>query len=106
MKKIITLLVACLFNAGAWASCYTVFGPKGEVLSESSNPPVDMSFQLHQTVPERFGPGAVMVFGIADGNCGTKIDRYDNLHWGQPGQADQVLVPVSASTRPPRRDRE
>lgn len=106
MKKIITLLAVCLFNTGAWASCYTVFGPKGEVLSESTNSPVDMSLPLHQTVPERFGPGAVLVFGIADGNCGSTIDRYDNARGNKPGQAGNALAPAGTNTRPARRDRE
>ncbi|MBY4595468.1 hypothetical protein [Ottowia caeni] len=106
MRKIVTLLVVSLFNVGAWASCYTVLGPKGEVLSESTNPPVDMSLPLHQSVPDRFGPGAVLVFGIADGNCGSTVDRYDKLLGTKAGQAGNALVPVSASSRPARRDRE
>ena len=71
-----SIAAALLAAAGAQAACYTVLGPKGEILSESPNPPVDMSYQLHQTVPQRYGPGATMVFGIADGNCGAPVDAW------------------------------
>lgn len=104
MKKTIFLLAAGLCSASAWASCYTVLGPKGEKLSESHNPPVDMSYPLHQTVPERFGPGAVLVFGIADGVCGTRIDRYAAVNKAAPaGNGPQQ---IRSGMRPPRQDRE
>ncbi|MET4576119.1 hypothetical protein [Ottowia thiooxydans] len=81
MKKQAAILIAAgLFSAAASASCYRVLGPKGEMLSESTNPPVNMAYPLHVTVPERFGPGAVLVFGIADGNCGARIDPDQALH--------------------------
>lgn len=106
MKKILLFLAFNLFCAGAWASCYTVVGPKGEVLSESTNPPVDMSLPLHLTVPERFGPGSVLVFGIADGNCGSTIDRFDDLRGNKASRAGSAVVPVSTGVRPAKRDRE
>lgn len=103
MKKTAILLVALLAAAGAQASCYTVMGPKGEILSESPNPPVDMSYQLHQTVPYKYGPGATMVFGIADGNCGQAVDAYyDVKSLTQVAYGDGGKRPL----RKPRRDRE
>ncbi|WP_298434607.1 hypothetical protein [Ottowia sp.] len=86
MKKTLILLASCAFGASAFASCYTVMDAKGKILSESPNPPVDMAYQLHQTVPYRYGPGASMSFGIADGNCGSQVDQwYDgapkNVAW-------------------------
>ena len=76
---IASLSIAAVLGAatGAQAACYTVLGPKGQILSESPNPPVDMSLQLHQTVPERFGPGADMVFGVADENCGPPAEPFE-----------------------------
>ncbi|MFT4195634.1 hypothetical protein [Ottowia sp.] len=80
MKQTATFALALLAAAGAQAACYTVLGPKGQVLSESPTPPVDMSYQLHQTVPYKYGPGATMVFGIADGNCGEPADAYYDIN--------------------------
>jgi hypothetical protein len=79
MKQSVTFVFALLAAAGAQAACYTVLGPKGEVLSESPNPPVDMAYQLHQTVPYKYGPGARMVFGLADGACGEWVDTYAEM---------------------------
>ncbi len=66
--------LALLASAGAQASCYTVRDAKGNIISESPNPPVDMSKQLHETVPVKYGPGATMSFGLAEANCGKEID--------------------------------
>ncbi|MBP7452092.1 MAG: hypothetical protein KA914_04775 [Ottowia sp.] len=79
MKKTATLFAALTLAVGAQAGCYTVMGPKGQVLSESRTPPVNMAYQLHQTVPYAYGQGATMVFGIADPNCGAELDRYYDL---------------------------
>ena len=105
MKHAVILLAASLFSAGSWASCYTVLGPKGEVLQESTNPPVDMSYPLHQTVPERFGEGAVLVFGIADGNCGAALDPYDDTGLKRVSAPAGGIQPAASSMRPARRDR-
>ena len=79
MKKSVTFLATLVLAAGAHAACYTVLGPKGQVLQESSTPPVNMAYQLHQTVPYAYGQGATMVFGIADPRCGDDLDRYYDL---------------------------
>ena len=103
MKKSVTFVIALLAAAGAQAACYTVLGPKGQVLLESPTPPVDMSYQLHQTVPYKYGPGATMVFGIADGNCGEAVDAYYDTN------ALTSVVYDEGRQRPmrkPRRDRE
>lgn len=68
--KLSVAAAALLLAAGAQAACYTVMDAKGNILSQNTTPPVDMSYQLHQTVPERYGKGASMVFGIADEDCG------------------------------------
>ena len=83
MKKTVTFIATLILAAGAQAACYTVLGPKGKVLSESATPPVDMAYQLHQTVPYAYGQGATMVFGIADARCGDDMDRYYDLKTAQ-----------------------
>ena len=83
MKKSVTFLATLVLAAGAHAGCYTVLGPKGQVLQESSTPPVDMAYQLHQTVPYAYGQGSTMVFGSADRDCGVALDRYYDLKTAQ-----------------------
>lgn len=104
MKKTVTLLSTLLLAAGAQAACYTVLGPKGQIISETSTPPVDMSYQLHQTVPYKYGQGATMVFGLADANCGPAAeDPYYDL------PVKQVVYSQGRRgqrARAPRRDRE
>lgn len=106
MRKAAILLAASLFASGAWASCYTVLSAKGEVLSESPNPPVDMSYPLHLTVPERFGPGATLVFGVADGNCGSRTDRFSSLPLTGVVYPAEGAPHARQGMRPPRRDRQ
>ena len=81
-----------------------MLGPKGEVLSESHNAPVDMSYPLHQTVPARFGAGATLVFGLADGDCGTRVDRFAQAR--KVAYSAEPQQEVRKGMRPPRRDRE
>lgn len=107
MKKTATFVCTLLLAVGAQAACYTVMGPRGNIIAQSSTPPVDMSYQLHQTVPYQYGPGATLVFGIADGNCGPAADPYYDLlptqvvyRENRPGQRER------SGLRAPRRDRE
>ena len=106
MKQSATFILGLLAAAAAQASCYTVLGPKGQVLSESPNPPVDMSYQLHQTVPYKYGPGATLVFGIADPNCGERIDTYYDVSTVSQVVSTDGRNPRARGARAPRRDRE
>ena len=105
MKNTATFIVTLLLAAGAQAACYTVMGPRGEILSESSTPPVDMSYQLHQTVPYKYGRGATLVFGLADANCGPAVDAYYDVPT-QVAYRDGGRSSVRAGARAARRDRE
>ena len=63
-----------------------------------------MAYPLHVTVPARFGPGAVLIFGVADGNCGSRMDEYRDLNVTEVSfstEARRKELPV----RSPRRDR-
>ncbi|HMS06220.1 MAG TPA: hypothetical protein PKD73_10555 [Burkholderiaceae bacterium] len=53
----------------AHSACYTIFDGKGTLVHQASSPQVDMSQQLHETVPKMFGPGAMMEFSVLDGDC-------------------------------------
>lgn len=61
-------------GATVWADCYTVLDAQGKIISQTSSPPVDMSYPLHQTVTARYGQGARLVFGIDDENCGPETE--------------------------------
>jgi hypothetical protein len=96
------ILAAALLTAaaGAQAACYTVFDAKGNIISESPNPPVNMAYQLHQTVPYKYGTGARLVYGLTDLDCGERVDTWDEL---------DDIAPVSYNRKPrnrrARRDR-
>ncbi len=59
-------------SAGAGATCYTVYGAAGKtIIFRSTEPPVNMARDLHDTLPARFGAGASMVFSLDNtGDCG------------------------------------
>lgn len=55
------LLAASLLASGmAQATCYTVYKADGTLLHESSTTPVNLALPIGDTVPEKFGPGAMM----------------------------------------------
>jgi len=100
MRKIQSFVFALLalgLAASAQAGCYTVLGAQGQILSQTSTPPVDMSRPLHQTVPARWGPGAVMVFGSADENCGPPAEP-----WERPLATPVVHQPGAVRSAPRR----
>lgn len=61
LKHATLLCLLGLATTQAYA-CYTVYGRGNQVLYSSSEPPVDMSRPLHETVPALF-PGGHLVFG-------------------------------------------
>ena len=81
MKTIPLYVASLVLSAVAvpvHAACYTVLDAKGEIISQSPNPPVNMTEQLHETVPERFGKGATMIFSVTDARCGDAIDTWES----------------------------
>jgi hypothetical protein len=61
--KLKTALLCGLALAGANAmACYTVYDGSSRVIYQGTEAPVDMSLPLHQSVGQRFGGGASMVF--------------------------------------------
>lgn len=76
-SQIFIAALALGLGTAAHAVCFTVLDAKGEILSETSTPPVDMSRPLHETVEKRFGSGAVMVFGLAEPSCGPEAEPFD-----------------------------
>lgn len=55
-------LCACAVVVSPALACYTVYGTANQVLYTGYEPPIDMSYQIHQRLPSAF-PGGHMVFG-------------------------------------------
>jgi hypothetical protein len=79
-KSRIALLCSLAFASANAFACYTVYDRSGRVVYQNESAPVDMSRQLHETVPARF-PGGHMVFDAA-ADCPAVIAgaRFDSRH--------------------------
>ncbi len=67
-------LVAAFFSQSAAAACYLVYSPGKEIIYRSSEPPVDMSFQIHEVLP-RVAPGSTLVFTLDNYGCDVRINE-------------------------------
>ena len=56
-------MIAGLFAPGAWATCYVIYGADQQVIYRSQTPPVDLSRNLHETLPQ-VAPGGTLVFWV------------------------------------------
>ena len=78
MKKTIAyslvVVAGSLFSQGALAACYVVYGPTHQVIYRSTQSPVDLSYQLHETVP-KVVPGGTMVFTLDNGDCDFEVNQ-------------------------------
>lgn len=69
MNRIECLLLFSLLglaSAQAGAACFTVYDGANRIVYHSANPPVDMERPFHETVPQRF-PGGHMI--VSDAAC-------------------------------------
>lgn len=69
------LLGATLVCGMAQATCYTVYKANGAVLQRSSTSPVNLSEQIGDTVPAKFGSGATMVVSDDGVYCMSASER-------------------------------
>ncbi|MDP1742621.1 MAG: hypothetical protein Q8M51_03210 [Polaromonas sp.] len=60
-------VLALLLGSPALA-CYTVYNRANQVVYHAAAAPVNMSYQLHETLPA-FYPGGHLVFSITDNDC-------------------------------------
>lgn len=67
-------LVAALFSQTATASCYLVYGPDRDIVYRAPEPPVDMSRQIHETLP-LIAPGSTLVFSPDNVGCDLTINK-------------------------------
>ncbi|WP_026436155.1 hypothetical protein [Acidovorax sp. JHL-9] len=67
-------LVAAFASQSAVAACYLVYAPNQEIVYRASVPPVDMSRDIHETLPQ-VAPGATLVFSLNDQGCELTINK-------------------------------
>lgn len=69
----VQLALCVVVTAGAatasYAACFTIYDARDKMVYQSPEVPVDMRYQLHKTVPDRFGSGASMVFTLSEDFC-------------------------------------
>lgn len=66
--------LAVAASHSAWAGCYRVYGPDQELVYRSPEPPVDMSLQIHETLPKVL-PGATLVFTLDHFGCDIRLNN-------------------------------
>lgn len=96
-------LIAGLFTQGAWAACYVVYGADKQIIYRSQTPPVDLSRDLHETLPQ-VAPGGTLVFSLDNHGCEHEVNRLPaagNARAAGKGAADKG----AAAAQQPRADR-
>ena len=91
--KLAVLCAMGLASVNAMA-CYTVYDRNNNMVYNSQTPPVDMRWQLHETVPIRF-PGSTMIFG-PDTDCAPPARVSIGAGY------EQTLGPAGRPRRQPR----
>jgi hypothetical protein len=69
------LVTAALLTCTAQATCYSVYKADGKLLQQSSTSPVNLSEQIGDTVPEKFGRGATMTVSDYNVYCLSARER-------------------------------
>ena len=85
----VTALAAALFSPVASAACFLIYAPDGELIYRSIEPPVDMSYPLHQTLP-KVAPGGKLIFSLDLHGCELTINKL-SVRAGKPAS---VPLPV------------
>ncbi|MEO8020808.1 hypothetical protein [Polaromonas sp.] len=100
MNTVLRYALVALFpalSASQALACYTVYNRSNQVVYHAAAAPVDMRYQLHQTLPAVY-PGGHLVFSVTDTSCPpvnsprvTASARLDALSRGEsyverPGQ--------------------
>ena len=67
-------LVAAFASQSAAAACYLVYAPNQEIVYRATTPPVDMSREIHETLPQ-VAPGGTLVFSLDDQGCELTINK-------------------------------
>ncbi|MBA3592813.1 MAG: hypothetical protein H0W47_03310 [Polaromonas sp.] len=103
LKVAIGALLTTAFSGQALA-CFTVYNPANKVIYHARKAPVDMSYQLHQTMPAVFNNGH-MVFSITDTDCPAVNLTRSNIRDSAGGNIVNVADRGAGRTRPYRQAR-
>lgn len=85
------VVLAGLFAQGVWAACYVVYGPDKQVVYRAQVPPVDMSRQVHETLPQ-VAPGGTMVFSLDSTGCELTVNKLPLEAAAQPASRRGTTV--------------
>lgn len=88
-------LAAVLFSQSAAASCYVVYGPDKDIVYRAPEPPIDMSYQIHERLP-LVAPNSTLVFSPDNHNCELTVNKLP---------LTAVSMPDAAGVRAARADR-
>ena len=86
--------LVALFSQSAAAACYVVYGPDKDIVYRAPEPPIDMSYQIHETLP-LVAPGSTLVFSPDNYGCDQTINKLPlasaqrGLRGGRPARADR-----------------
>ncbi|MBA4328251.1 MAG: hypothetical protein C0428_08490 [Polaromonas sp.] len=103
LKVALGALLTTVFSGQALA-CYTVYNRANQVIYHARQAPVDMRYQLHQTLPAVFNDGH-MVFSITDTDCPAVNQTRSNIRDSAGGSMVYVVDDGPARTRPYRTPR-
>lgn len=79
-------------------ACFTVYNPGNQVAYSSMEPPIDMSYQIHERLPAAF-PGGHLVFGSST-DCPAIDLRRTSPELGNVSLVSAAARPRSAQTAP------
>ena len=86
--------LVALFSQSAAASCYVVYGPDKDIVYRAPEPPIDMSYQIHETLP-LVAPGSTLVFSPDNYGGDQTINKLPlasaqrGVPGGRPARADR-----------------
>lgn len=99
LKYALAVLLPAL-SGGQALACYTVYNRANQVIYHAAQAPVDMRYQLHQTLPAIF-PGGHMVFSITDMSCPPVNLTRSHARDSVGGSVVDVAGPGEAMVRGP-----
>ncbi|EER58867.1 conserved hypothetical protein [Acidovorax delafieldii 2AN] len=88
-------LVAAAASQSAMAACYRVYAPDHEIVYRAPVPPVDLSREIHETLP-LVAPGGTLVFSLDSEGCEITVNKLPlasvqqvRQNSGRPARADR-----------------
>ncbi|MDQ3060108.1 MAG: hypothetical protein M3R45_11390 [Pseudomonadota bacterium] len=70
MKRVFAIIATCGLALPTHAACYRVYNA-GMLIHQSSDAPIDTTYEFHKTVPQRFGQGSTLVYESGGEDCLT-----------------------------------